>query len=71
MGDYWDAQVITFLTRERVIVASETVSRITSHENEVRRHAHEAMTIRSRPCRTSGQEVVAGVYWVCSPTEPP
>jgi hypothetical protein len=69
-GDYWDAQVITFLTRERVIVAPETFSPITSYEYEVRRHAHEAMTIRRRPCRTGGQEAVPGIYWVCSPTEP-
>ena len=69
-ADYWDAQVVTFLTEERVIVASETHWRISSYQDEVLVHAAEALTIRHRPCQTSGNEAVAGIYWVCSPTEP-
>jgi hypothetical protein len=69
-ADYWDAQVVTFLTEERVIVASETHWRISSYQDEVRIHAAEALAIRHGPCQTSGHEAVAGIYWVCSPTEP-
>jgi hypothetical protein len=69
-ADYWDAQVVTFLTKERVIVASENVWRIWSYQHEVRLHAAEALTIRHWPCQTSGHEAVPGIFWVCSPTEP-
>jgi hypothetical protein len=64
-ADYWDAQVVTYLTAERVIVASETVSRIPLYQALVEQHAREAVRITHRPCPATGVEAVPGRYWLC------
>jgi hypothetical protein len=69
-ADYWDAQVLTFLTTERVIVASENVARIVPYQRQVSLHSKEALKIRHRPCTTAGREAVRGVYWVGGSSEP-
>ena len=55
---YWDAYVITFFSRERVIVASTTTSRISSYQAEVEAHASEAVTLQRVPCE-GGRRVAA------------
>lgn len=64
-ADYWDAQVLTYLTGERVVVASENVVRISFHQTVVESHAEEAVRISPRPCPIGGVEAVPGRYWVC------
>jgi len=55
---YWDAYVITFLSQERIIVASTTNVRISSYQNDVERHASEAVTLQRLPCER-GAKVAA------------
>jgi hypothetical protein len=47
---YWDAYVITFLSKERVIVASTTTVRISAYQSEVDAHAADAVTLTRLPC---------------------
>ena len=47
---YWDAYVITFLSQERVIVASTTTVRVSSYQAEVDAHASETVTLQRLPC---------------------
>ena len=49
---YWDAYAVTFLSRERVIVASTGPVRITAYQTEVDQHASEAVTLQRGPCDT-------------------
>ena len=51
-GGYWDAYAVTFLSRERVIVASTGPVRITAYQAEVDQHASEAVTLQRGPCDT-------------------
>ena len=55
---YWDAYVITFFSRERVIVASTTTSRISAYQAEVEAHASEAVTLQRVPCE-GGRRIAA------------
>jgi hypothetical protein len=54
---YWDAYVLDFLTRERVIVASVDVSRIDDYQRQVDQHAANAVLLERLPCE--GGERVA------------
>ena len=47
---YWDAYVITFLSRERVIVTPEEVIRISAYKADVDAHADRAVTLIRQPC---------------------
>ena len=47
---YWDAYVITFLSQERVIVASTTTVRISAYQSEVDAHADQSVTLQRLPC---------------------
>ena len=47
---YWDAYLITFLSQERVIVASTTTVRISAYQTEVAAHDDEAVTLLRLPC---------------------
>jgi hypothetical protein len=61
-SDYWLAYSLTFLTDERVIVASEDFIRILPYQQLVEAHRQEAIRISRRPC--SPGRLVAGV-WFC------
>jgi hypothetical protein len=50
--------VITFFSRERVIVASTTTSRISAYQSEVEAHASETVTLQRLPCE-GGRRVAA------------
>jgi hypothetical protein len=56
---YWDAYVVDFLSRERVIVASLDVVRVPEYQQRVDSQAASAVTLARLPC--SGGEIVA--YW--------
>jgi hypothetical protein len=49
---YWDAYVVSFLSREQVIVASTETVRISSYQVAVDRHSSEAVTLQRLPCDT-------------------
>lgn len=54
---YWDAYVVDFLARERVITASVDVIRIPEYQKSVDEHARAAVTLERLPCE--GRERVA------------
>ena len=65
-SDYWTAYATTFLSGERVVIASTEVVRINAYQREVEDHRDEAVTVQRAPCReTAGPEAVPGTYWIC------
>ena len=64
-SDYWTAYPITFLTNERIIVASDFV-RIRQYNTIVDAHRAEAVTISRTPCE-GGRPIIRGVY-ICGGT---
>jgi hypothetical protein len=56
-ADYWDAYVVDFLSRERIIVSSTTLSRIPEYERRVDEHSDAAVRVERLPCE--GQMYVA------------
>lgn len=57
-ADYWDAYLVDFLSRERVILAPTRVSRISSYDARVDRNAANAVTIVHEPCDTGTRVAV-------------
>jgi hypothetical protein len=55
---YWDAYAITFLSRERVILASTEKMRISAYGAQVEAHASTAVMLRRQPC-SEGTRVAA------------
>ena len=51
-AQYWDAYVVTFLSRERVILASTDKVRIGEYQSVVDAHAADAVIIVRVPCDT-------------------
>jgi hypothetical protein len=54
---YWDAYVVDFLSRERVIVESTDKVRIPEYQQQVEEHERDAVTLVRQPC--TGAEMVA------------
>lgn len=50
---YWDAYVVTFLTREQVKVASTDTVRISVYQAEVAAHPSETVALQRQPCEAS------------------
>lgn len=66
-SDYWVAYAVTFLTQERVVVASEDVVRIFEYQRLVDEHRDQAFVIsRHSWCEGARPIVQAGVYF-CPP----
>lgn len=61
-ADYWMAYALTFLTNERVIVASEDVGRIREYRRRVDQHRSEAIRVSRKPC-AGGRAVIRGVFF--------
>jgi len=66
-SDYWTAYVTTFLTREKVVIASTDTVRIDSYQRQVAANDKQAVTLQRQPCAGAGAEAVQGNYWVCEP----
>jgi hypothetical protein len=64
-ADYWTAYYVTFMTRERIIVASDSVVKVRTHNTEVDAHRAEAIRISRRPC--DGGEPLTPAFWACRP----
>ena len=60
-SDYWLAYSLTFLTHERVIVASEDFVRIEEYQRMVEAHRDESVHVSRSRC--DGGTFVAGVYF--------
>jgi hypothetical protein len=60
-ADYWLAYYIDFLTRERIIIASDAPKRILLYDRLVADHAAEAVRLSRRPC-DGGSQLIPGVY---------
>jgi hypothetical protein len=60
-SDYWLAYSLTFLTHERVIVASEDFVRIEAYQRMVEAHRDESVHVSRSRC--DGGTFVAGVYF--------
>jgi hypothetical protein len=64
-ADYWFAYYISFLTNERIIVASTDTSRVAEYKKIVDAHRDQAIRITRTPC-PEGHEIMRRVYF-CSP----
>jgi len=49
-ADYWDAYIVDFLSRERVILAPTAVMRISSYDARVNRNTENAVDVLRQPC---------------------
>lgn len=65
LSDYWLAYSITFLTRERIVVASADFVRIREYQHVFDEHRAEAIRISRTPC-DGGRLIVRGIYF-CPP----
>ncbi len=64
-ADYWTSYYVSFMTRERIIVASDEIPRIREYQDIVGSHGSEAIRISRRPCEGGEQLTVA--FWGCRP----
>ena len=62
VADYWLAYALTFLTDERVIVASGDLVRIQEYQRLVEENRDEAIRISREPC-DMGRQIVAGIFF--------
>jgi len=62
-ADYWTAYYVTFMTRERVIVAADAVVKVRTHNNLVDAHRGEAIRISRRAC--PGGTQLTAAFWAC------
>jgi hypothetical protein len=60
-SDYWIAYYVSFLTNERIILASEDFQRLLTYRRLVEEHADEAVRISRRTC-PGGVALIPGVY---------
>jgi hypothetical protein len=65
IADYWIAYAVTFLTNERILVASSDFVRIRETQRLVDEHRNEAIRISRTPCE-GGRQMIPGVY-ACRP----
>lgn len=64
-ADYWTSYYVSFLTRERIVVASDEIPRIRAYQDAVAGHRDEAIRISRRPC--AGGEQLTVAFWACQP----
>lgn len=65
-ADYWTAYATTFLSNERVRLASTDFVRIAAYQEQEAAHRSESVHVRREPCPTQGgTEAVPGTFWVC------
>ena len=64
-ADYWTAYYVTFMTRERIVVASDAIVKVRTHNRLVDAHRAEAIRIARRPC--PGGTQLTPAFWACGP----
>jgi hypothetical protein len=62
-ADYWTAYYVTFMTQERIVVASDAIVKVRTHNRLVDAHRAEAIRISRSPCG-SGQQLTPA-FWAC------
>ena len=67
-ADYWRAYAITFLTNERIIVASENVPRISDYQKLVDAHRDQAVRLSRENC--PGGTMLMYKLWISSALRP-
>jgi len=64
-ADYWTAYYVSFMTRERIVVAADEIPRIREYQDIVNAHRAEAIRIARKPCE--GGEQLTAAFWACKP----
>jgi hypothetical protein len=64
-ADFWTSYYVSFMTRERIIVASDDAVKVRTYNRIVDAHASEAIRISRRPC--SNGEQLTPAFWSCRP----
>jgi hypothetical protein len=64
-ADYWTAYYVTFMTRERIIVASDSIVKVRTHNRIVDTHRAEAIRIARNAC--PGGRPLTPAFWSCPP----
>ena len=64
-GGYWRAYVVTFLTSERVIVASTGLQRVREYQQLVERAGDGVVTIQETPCDGQRPVDIVGPWHLC------
>lgn len=64
-ADYWTSYYVSFMTRERIIVAADEAVKVRTYNRVVDAHRDEAIRISRRPC-PNGQQLTSA-FWGCSP----
>lgn len=67
-SDYWTAYYVAFMTRERVTVVPDTLSRVELYERRLARHQDEVVRVSTSPCGDTAA-VVPG-YYLCQKVTP-
>ena len=62
-ADYWTAYYVSFMTRERIVVATTEVTKVKEYDRIVESHRDEVILISRRPC--NGGEQLTPAFWVC------
>jgi IS1 family transposase len=62
-ADYWTAYYVTFMTRERIVVAADAVVKVRGHNRLVDAHRAEAIRISRTPC--PGGQPLTPAFWAC------
>jgi hypothetical protein len=62
-ADYWTSYYVTFMTRERIVVASDEILKVKTHNRLVDAHRDEAIRISRRPC--PGGQQLTSAFWAC------
>jgi len=60
-ADYWIAYYVSFLTDERIILASDDIERLRTYRHIVNAHSGESVKLSRRPC-DGGVALIPGVY---------
>jgi hypothetical protein len=64
-SDFWTSYYVSFMTRERVVVASDEIPKVRTHNRLVDAHRDEAIRISRRPCPEGEQ--LTSAFWSCRP----
>jgi hypothetical protein len=64
-ADFWTAYYVSFMTRERIIVAADDAVKVRTYNRLVDAHRAEAIRISRRAC--PGGEQLTAHFWSCTP----
>ena len=64
-SDFWTAYYVSFMTRERIVVASDEIPKVRTYNRLVDAHRDEAISISRQPC--PGGEPLTPAFWSCPP----